>query len=140
MTNSTTELDIFPAAPERSADQSDGFQMDERKNEFLATLAHELRNPLAPIKNGLQLMAFMKLSEEAENVRAMMARQVEQIVHLVDDLLDVSRIGCGKLVLDKQICVVVLHGSNSFHLAQQLPKHHFQQWPHACCPVDRFQI
>ena len=77
MTNSTTERDIVPATPERSADQSDGFfQMDERKNEFLATLAHELRNPLAPIKNGLQLMAFMKLGEEAENVRAMMARQV----------------------------------------------------------------
>ncbi|MDZ4850598.1 MAG: response regulator [Pirellulaceae bacterium] len=107
MTNSTTEFDIFPASPERSADRSDVFfQMDKRKNEFLATLAHELRNPLAPIKNGLQLMAFMKLGEEAENVRAMMARQVEQIVHLVDDLLDVSRIGCGKLVLDKQVCIV----------------------------------
>ena len=101
MINSTIEFDGPSANPERPADRSDGFsQIDERKNEFLATLAHELRNPLAPIKNGLQLMALMKLEEEAENVRAMMARQVQQIVHLVDDLLDVSRIGCGKLVLD----------------------------------------
>jgi len=48
----------------------------------------------------------MKLGGDSENVRAMMARQVEQIVHLVDDLMDVSRIGCGKMVLDKQVCTV----------------------------------
>jgi len=107
MTDSTIEFDVPTSIPERSTDRFDDFfEMDERKNEFLATLAHELRNPLAPIKNGLQLMALMKLGEEAENVRVMMARQVEQIVHLVDDLLDVSRIGRGKLVLDKQVCLV----------------------------------
>ena len=107
MTNSTIGIDDSSTTSEQSADRSDiFFQMDERKNEFLATLAHELRNPLAPIQNGLQLLAMMKLGEDAENVRAMMARQVEQIVHLVDDLMDVSRIGCGKLALDKQVCIV----------------------------------
>ncbi len=80
------------------------FEMDQRKNEFLATLAHELRNPLAPIKNGLQLLEMMDLGKEVEIVRSMMARQVDQIVHLVDDLLDISRIGCGKVLLDKQVC------------------------------------
>ena len=78
-------------------------EMEDRNTELLATLGHELRNPLAPIKNGLQLLAMMELSEEAEKVRAMMARQVEQIVHLVEDLVDVSRINCGKVLLDKQV-------------------------------------
>lgn len=80
----------------------DFFRMDQRKNEFLATLAHELRNPLAPIKNGLQLLSFMGLNQEAEDLRAMMSRQVDQIVRLVDDLLDISRISCGKVALHKQ--------------------------------------
>lgn len=99
------ELRALEASASRVQDGSDTFfEMDQRKNEFLATLTHELRNPLAPIKNGLQLLAMMPLSEDAESVRAMMARQVEQIVHLVDDLLDISRISCGKVVLDKQVC------------------------------------
>jgi len=107
MTNSTIGFDDSSVTPEQSGDRSDSFlQMDERKNDFLATLAHELRNPLAPIQNGLQLLAMMKLGEDAENVLAMMARQVAQIVHLVDDLMDVSRIGCGKMALDKQVCIV----------------------------------
>ena len=105
MTTTTNRLSAPESIASRVQDGSDTFfEMDQRKNEFLATLAHELRNPLAPIKNGLQLLAMMPLSEEAEAVRAMMARQVEQIVHLVDDLLDISRISCGKVVLDKQVC------------------------------------
>ncbi|TWT98760.1 hybrid sensor histidine kinase/response regulator [Neorhodopirellula pilleata] len=78
-------------------------EMDHRNNELLATLGHELRNPLAPIKNGLQLLAMMDLGEDAEKVRSMMARQVKQIVRLVDDLVDISRISCGKVLLDKQV-------------------------------------
>ncbi len=74
-----------------------------RKDEFLATLAHELRNPLAPIRNGLQLM---KQSDgEAvmvEEARAMIERQLTQMVRLVDDLMDVSRIGQNKLELRKE--------------------------------------
>lgn len=78
-------------------------EMDHRNNELLATLGHELRNPLAPLKNGLQLLAMMGLGEDAEKVRSMMARQVKQIVRLVDDLVDISRISCGKVLLDKQV-------------------------------------
>lgn len=73
---------------------------DRRKDVFLATLAHELRNPLAPMRNGLQIMKLTKNnSDAAEKVRAMMDRQLSQLVRLVDDLLDVSRITQGKVEL-----------------------------------------
>ena len=79
---------------------------DRRKNEFLAMLAHELRNPLAPICNALQIMRLTASRErqrpEDETVQsasAMMERQVGQMVRLVDDLLDVSRISQGKIEL-----------------------------------------
>jgi CheY-like chemotaxis protein len=72
------------------------------KDEFLATLAHELRNPLAPISNALHLLeAAGSRPEVAASARAMMARQLKQLVRLVDDLLDVSRITTGKLILHK---------------------------------------
>jgi PAS domain S-box-containing protein len=74
-----------------------------RKNEFLAMLAHELRNPLAPIKNAVQLMGMLPISDEVEDLRNMMARQVEQLVRLIDDLMDISRIGRGKITLTKEI-------------------------------------
>ncbi len=73
-----------------------------RKNEFLATLAHELRNPLSPIKNAVQLMEMMQLDGEVDDLRCTMARQVEQLVRLIDDLMDISRIGRGKLDLRKE--------------------------------------
>ncbi len=78
-------------------------EMDRRKNEFLATLAHELRNPLAPIKNAVQLMGLLKLDPELVELRQMMDRQVEQLVRLIDDLLDVSRISRGKISLRKEV-------------------------------------
>lgn len=72
---------------------------DRRKDEFLATLAHELRNPLAPIRTGVEILK-MKDGDSAENkITAMMERQVEQLVTLVNDLLDVSRISRGKMEL-----------------------------------------
>ncbi|PVX34854.1 PAS domain-containing hybrid sensor histidine kinase/response regulator [Janthinobacterium sp. 78] len=75
-------------------------EMDRRKTEFLATLAHELRNPLAPILNGLQIMhlAADKPATVAR-VRDVMERQVNQMVHLVNDLLDVARITRGQIEL-----------------------------------------
>jgi len=75
-----------------------------RKDEFLATLAHELRNPLAPIRNGLQLMKLAGGQQQAsiEQARSMMERQLTQMVRLVDDLMDVSRISLGKLELRKE--------------------------------------
>jgi PAS domain S-box-containing protein len=77
-------------------------EADRRKDEFLATLAHELRNPLAPIRNALQLMKLAGGDAAAlETSRSMMERQVGQMRRLVDDLMDVSRIGQGKIVLQR---------------------------------------
>jgi signal transduction histidine kinase len=77
-------------------------EADHRKDEFLATLAHELRNPLAPIRTGLELMKFaMDDPPLLEETRATMERQTVQLISLVDDLLDVSRITRGKLQLRK---------------------------------------
>ena len=73
---------------------------DRRKDEFLATLAHELRNPLAPLRTGLEILRRTALgSAAATAARDMMERQVLQMVRLVDDLLDLSRISVGKVVL-----------------------------------------
>lgn len=75
-------------------------QADGKKNEFLAMLAHELRNPLAPIRHGLQVLRLAdKGSDVAERAQSIMERQVQQMMRLVDDLLDVSRINRGKLEL-----------------------------------------
>ncbi len=83
-----------------AADLSDA---GRRKDEFLATLAHELRNPLAPIRNGLQIMRLSgNDTAVAERVRAMIERQLNQMVRLVDDLLDVSRISRGKVALRRE--------------------------------------
>lgn len=75
---------------------------DRRKDEFLATLAHELRNPLAPIRNALQIMRLTNESIIHENARGIIERQLQQMVHLVDDLLDVSRISQGKVELRRE--------------------------------------
>jgi PAS domain S-box-containing protein len=72
---------------------------DRRKDEFLATLAHELRNPLAPISNAVQLMRRPDGRRQSDRVVEMVGRQVRQIVRLVDDLMEVSRITRGKIDL-----------------------------------------
>lgn len=78
-------------------------EADGRKDEFLATLAHELRNPLAPLRTGLQIMKLARgESDSMEQTRAMMERQLMQLVRLVDDLMDVSRITRGKIELRKE--------------------------------------
>ena len=74
-------------------------ETDRRKDEFLAMLAHELRNPLAPIRSGLELLALMQTGGEVVET---MQHQVEHLVRLVDDLLDVSRIMRGKIELRRQ--------------------------------------
>jgi PAS domain S-box-containing protein len=78
-------------------------QADRSKNEFLATVAHELRNPLAPIRNALQIMRLAGGDGKAgEQSRAVIERQVQQMVRLVDDLLDLSRISGGKMELRRK--------------------------------------
>ncbi|HEV8479846.1 MAG TPA: PAS domain S-box protein [Candidatus Eisenbacteria bacterium] len=76
---------------------------DRRKDEFLATLAHELRNPMAPIRNAVQVLRLQRGKEPgSEDVLDMIERQVEHMVRLVDDLLEVSRITLGKIELRRQ--------------------------------------
>lgn len=74
---------------------------DLRKDEFLATLAHELRNPLSPIKNAVHLLSNNPTGENSQELLSMMNRQVSHLVRLIDDLLDVSRISQGKIDLRK---------------------------------------
>lgn len=85
---------------------------NQRKDEFLATLAHELRNPLAPMRTAIDLMRLeevdnLKIPSNAIDARGIISRQINNLVRLVDDLLDVSRITQGKLLLKKR--VVELH-------------------------------
>jgi signal transduction histidine kinase/ActR/RegA family two-component response regulator len=77
---------------------------DRHKDEFLATLAHELRNPLAPLFNGMALLKMPpRAGIEPDKILDMMQRQIRQMVRLIDDLLDVSRIATNKLVLRKSV-------------------------------------
>ena len=76
---------------------------DRRKDEFLATLAHELRNPLSPIRNSLEILKMPRVdAATVQQTRAMMERQVHHLVRLVDDLLDVSRVMRGKIELRRE--------------------------------------
>jgi two-component system, chemotaxis family, CheB/CheR fusion protein len=77
-------------------------EADRRKDEFLALLAHELRNPLAPITSGLEVLRMAPGDVDiVEQITATMTRQTQQLVHLVDDLLEVSRVSGGRLRLRK---------------------------------------
>jgi signal transduction histidine kinase len=75
---------------------------DIRKDEFLATLAHELRNPLAPLRHGLDILRRSPESQSAADIREMMDRQLFHLMRLIDDLLDVSRVSQGKIELRKE--------------------------------------
>ncbi|WP_394792349.1 ATP-binding protein [Rhodoferax sp.] len=78
-------------------------QADLAKDEFLATLSHELRNPLVPLRNGIELLRrYGNTDEKSARVFAMMERQITHLVRLVEDLLEMSRISRGTLSLQKQ--------------------------------------
>ncbi|KLU36749.1 hypothetical protein AB595_12270 [Massilia sp. WF1] len=82
-------------------------EADHRKSEFLATLAHELRNPLAPIRTGLDLLRMTPHGAQRDEIspqriHGMMDRQLGHLIHLVDDLLDIARITRGKIELKKE--------------------------------------
>jgi PAS domain S-box-containing protein len=85
---------------ERKLLESSLQEADQRKDEFLATLAHELRNPLAPLRNGLQIARLTSSADSPfQRTIEMMDRQLTHLVRLVDDLLDVGRISSGKIEL-----------------------------------------
>ena len=99
-----TDVDELRAAREALRDNEERLRdADRRKDEFIAMLAHELRNPLAPIRTGLQVIQRApERVREVGRLGEIMERQVTHMVRLIDDLLDVSRITSGKLVLQRQ--------------------------------------
>ncbi len=75
----------------------------KQRDEFLAVLAHELRNPLAPMRNALHMLRLLPAGDpRAESGRAILERQIDHMVRMVDDLMDVARLERGKVVLQKQ--------------------------------------
>lgn len=84
------------ALKERAAELQ---RADSNKSQFLALLAHELRNPMAPLRTGLAILRLSPDSQAAVRTREMMERQIDNLTRLIDDLLDVSRIDRGKLEL-----------------------------------------
>lgn len=82
-------------------------EADEHKNRFLAMLGHELRNPLAGIVNGAQALKMIGLDTDAETMRAVIDRQAGHMERLVDDLLDISRVSRGKILLRREPCDLV---------------------------------
>ena len=122
---SERELNLFNVLARQAADLIERKQIeqalkeaDRRKDEFLATLSHELRNPLCPITSSLYLLIHKKESINYQQVLETMGQQVNHIVRLVDDLLEVSRITTGKIELHKE-CVTL---SNVIHSAIEISK------------------
>ncbi|HEX6277476.1 MAG TPA: ATP-binding protein [Polyangiaceae bacterium] len=96
-------------------------EADRKKDEFLATLSHELRNPLAPLRNSLHLLLMSsKGSAPSEPLREMMERQVNHLVRLVDDLLEMSRINRGALELRKEHVALATIVSNAIETSEPL--------------------
>src|SRR5205085_3574215 len=91
------------------------------KDEFLALLAHELRNPLAPLRNGLQVMRLAAGDAKAvAQARGMMERQLGHMVRLIDDLLDVSRISRNKMELRRSRVLLADVVSSALETARPL--------------------
>jgi signal transduction histidine kinase/CheY-like chemotaxis protein len=95
-------------------------EADTRKDEFLATLAHELRNPLAPLRNALHLMRLGGAAGDRAGVREIMERQVNHLVRLVDDLLEMSRITRGLLELRHERVEVATVVRNAIETSEPL--------------------
>lgn len=126
---------------ERERAESALRQADGRKDEFLAILAHELRNPLAPIRNSLEIVRRASdTGETAEWAYDVVDRQVNQLVRLVDDLLDVSRIPLGKITLRKEpfdLALVVARAVESSRPLIEARKHRLEVvLPEAALPVE----
>jgi PAS domain S-box-containing protein len=103
------EIDLIDLCTTQAVDFIENAQLharlreaDERKNQFLAILAHELRNPLAPIRNALELIRSDPDPVTLERTHGMMERQILHMVRLIDDLIDVSRVTRGRFVLKKE--------------------------------------
>ncbi|GAA5120829.1 PAS domain S-box protein [Luteolibacter yonseiensis] len=104
-------------------------EADRRKDQFLATLAHELRNPLAPVLTGLELMRRAKDEPgTVDRMTGILERQISQMAHLINDLLDISRVNTGKIILDPQpssLAVVLRNAIETAQPALDERGHHF---------------
>lgn len=104
--NARGEIDgvvlVFRDVTERRKSEDELRQANQRKDEFLAMLSHELRNPLTAIANAVQILLRPEAASALDWCREVMERQVKQLIRLVDDLLDVSRITKGKIQLRPQ--------------------------------------
>ncbi|WP_254511556.1 ATP-binding response regulator [Anatilimnocola floriformis] len=99
-------------------------EADRLKDEFVAMLAHELHNPLAPLSAALQLFDPANSSpDQVGELRAMMLRQVQHLVRLIDDLLDVSRISRGKMILRRAACNLNDVIDTALDIAQPIIQH-----------------
>lgn len=89
-------------------------EADQRKDEFLALLAHELRNPLGPVRNAVEILRMVGPTDEIlVNTREIISRQVTHMARLVDDLLDVARIARGKVQLRTEACDLAVIASQT---------------------------
>ncbi|MGH8565182.1 MAG: response regulator [Gammaproteobacteria bacterium] len=115
----TAQLEVDLAKRKRLEDAL--MAADQRKDEFLAMLSHELRNPLAPIRNAVQIMGLKPLDDpHLCHCRDVIERQVEHLSRLVDDLLDVSRITRGRFKLEKTPVEVASFVSRAIETAKPL--------------------
>jgi signal transduction histidine kinase/DNA-binding response OmpR family regulator len=101
-----TELAARAGAALENARLVQGIQeADQRKDEFLGMLAHELRNPLGPMRNAVEILGLLgPMEPTVEHAREVMDRQVKHMARLVDDLLDATRIARGKILLRRERC------------------------------------
>ena len=116
-------------------------EADRRKNEFLAMLAHELRNPLAPIRNAVQVMRLSAAADpRMQRQRDIVDRQVAHMARLLDDLLDVNRITRGKIELKRErldLRLVAEQAAESMRsLIEDRQQQFFFQRPSAPLPID----
>lgn len=97
------ELKVLARTRELSEANAQLAESARRKDQFLAMLAHELRNPLAPVMNGLELLRLSQADQGTlDRAREMMERQIRHLTRLVDDLLDISRLTHGKIPIRRQ--------------------------------------
>jgi signal transduction histidine kinase len=117
----TTGLLLAAAMSERALAQELLRDSDRRKDEFMATLAHELRNPLSPISNATQLIRLKNATDpEIRELTEIIERQVHQMTRLVEDLLDISRITRGTLELRKELVELATVVHNAVETARPI--------------------
>ncbi|HUP31181.1 MAG TPA: response regulator, partial [Usitatibacter sp.] len=120
-------LRMRQAENERQAALEDLREADRRKDEFLAMLAHELRNPLAPIRNAVEILRLKPDESTQARARELIGRQTEHLARLVDDLLDMSRIATGKVTLQRSVVELSALVDAAVEAAASLTQAHGQQ-------------